>query len=97
MLYLGLSHRGWLRCQVRRVAGGDGERDVLMVGSADEDGVDIFAVEQSAIIPGGEDVGPGELFAFGEVVVPDVANGGEACSFDWFDVAHEGLGALRSR
>ena len=45
------------------VAGIDRHRHVPVVGAADQDGVDVLAVEDLAIVLGGEGLGIGELFA----------------------------------
>jgi len=76
-----------------RTAGGYGEWDVLMIGRSDDDGVDIFAGEEFAVVRGGKGVGPGDLASFFEVFPPDIANGGETGVGEALNVADEGLGA----
>ena len=42
-------------------AGVDGHRHVPVVGAADQDGVDVLAVEELAIVLGGDGLGVGQL------------------------------------
>ena len=49
------------------VARVDGHRHVPVVGAGDQDGVDVFAVEQLAIVLAGDGLGVGELLRILEV------------------------------
>ena len=57
------------------VAGVDRHRHVPVVGAADQDGVDVLAVEELAIVLGRDRLGIGELLGVVEVGVVDVADG----------------------
>src|SRR5262249_35325855 len=60
------------------LAGGDGVEGhggVPVIGRADEDGVDVLAVEDILVTLGGGRPGVGELEAVGEGAVVDVADG----------------------
>ncbi len=50
---------------------------VPVVGRCDEDGVDVFAAEDLAIVAGGEDVGAPQLLGVGEAAVVAVGDGDE--------------------
>jgi len=55
--------------------GVDGGLFVPVVGGGDEDGVDVLAGEDLAVVAGGEEVGAPELFGVGEAAVVAVGGG----------------------
>src|SRR5262245_41921235 len=74
-------------------AGGDSERDVLMVGRGDQDDVDVFAREEVAVVRSGISGRPGDLASLVEIVLPNVTDRGDANFANGFDVAHQCLRA----
>jgi len=55
--------------------GVDGGLFVPVVGGGDEDGVDVLAGEDLAVVAGGEEVGAPQLFGVGEAAVVAVGGG----------------------
>ena len=55
----------------------DGGRLVPVVGRRDQDGIDILARENLAVVAGGEDVRPPELLAVGQAAVIAIGHGDE--------------------
>lgn len=74
-------------------ASGYGEWDVLMIGRSDDDGIDIFAGEEFAVVRSGKGAGSGDLTRLFEVFPPDIADGGKAGVGEALNVADESLGA----
>ena len=74
--------------------GGDGDGHVPVVGRADDDGVDVFAVEDVAVVEAVGGVGGGELgFGFQAARFVDVAAGDDFVLFGELQLAQEILAA----
>src|SRR5690242_14994248 len=63
-----------------------------MIGRADENHLHVLALEDCVVILGGESGAAGELPGLGQVLVPYVADGGNAGALDGLQVLHQHLG-----
>src|ERR1035438_7696233 len=87
--------RQWL-LDIHILAGferGDGQRDVLMIRRADQHGIDVFAVEDGAVVFAGKGPVTRDFPGLGQVLIPYIANGHDGRALDNLQVLHQRLSA----